>query len=282
MAEDTKRTKSLRKGSLRKGNGKTAELTQKYNVATGERYARRIKALIRKYYTNVSEAAIDAYVRNGNFAELTSEELLNRAGWSLDAMNQEIQQVASSFVISIGQQIDGSIRTGFTKVGRVVPPLRPTSQVMQNLITAQVGRIVELMDYQYARVNNVIQTAMVERKTLSKVKEELKESRIFSTSKLPKLYNGDVDKRIRWVASNQLTYATSMMWKERSEELGLFNHIWKHPPATRYKTKPRPDHVKAHGTIYDIRKGCKISGEYIQTGQLINCKCYSVVYLGEE
>ena len=46
-----------------------------------------------------------------------------------------------------------------------------------------------------------------------------------------------------------------------------------HVPVT--VDAPRPDHVAANGKRYKIAEGCLISGEHIQPGEDINCRCTS-------
>lgn len=255
-------------------------LELEYQQSIGRRYAKEIIKIVKKHYRHLSEEAITAFELTGDFAELTADEILNRNKFLMQELNEEIDYTAESFVYGISGKIDSNFRNGYKKIRKPIPEIlintyKRTNDAQKNMINLQVKRIVELLDYQYDKIDNVIQTAIIQKKALPEVKKELRETGIFGTRPLPKIYGGDIEKRIRWVAHNQLTYATSMLWKDRSEELGHYLHIWRHPPDSRYKTKPRPDHKKADGTQFDIRKGCLISGEYIQPSEKINCECYS-------
>lgn len=77
-------------------------------------------------------------------------------------------------------------------------------------------------------------------------------------------------KRAALIARDQSNKANAVVNRTRCLELGITEAKWMHSSAGK---KPRPSHVKAHGTIYNIEKGCKIDGEYIQAGELINCRC---------
>lgn len=76
--------------------------------------------------------------------------------------------------------------------------------------------------------------------------------------------------RASLIARDQSNKANSVVNRTRSLELGITQAKWLHSHAGR---NPRHDHVKANGTIYNIEEGCKISGEYIQPGWMINCRC---------
>jgi SPP1 gp7 family putative phage head morphogenesis protein len=78
--------------------------------------------------------------------------------------------------------------------------------------------------------------------------------------------------RAELIARDQSNKANAVVNRARQMELGITEAIWMHSHAGK---TPRPDHVKADGTRYKIAEGCKISGEYIQPGEEINCRCTS-------
>ena len=78
--------------------------------------------------------------------------------------------------------------------------------------------------------------------------------------------------RAAFIARDQASKADSIVQNVRRQELGITEAIWMH---SRGGHEPRPSHVRANGTRYEIAKGCLIDGEYIQPGQLINCRCLS-------
>lgn len=77
-------------------------------------------------------------------------------------------------------------------------------------------------------------------------------------------------RRAKLISGDQISKATGNCVRLRQMELGIKRAKWLHSGGGK---KPRPDHVKANGKIYEVEKGCKISGEYIIPGQLINCRC---------
>lgn len=78
--------------------------------------------------------------------------------------------------------------------------------------------------------------------------------------------------RAELIARDQSNKANAVVNRARQMELGITEAIWMHSHAGK---TPRPDHVAANGKRYKIAEGCLISGEYIQPGEKINCRCTS-------
>jgi uncharacterized protein with gpF-like domain len=74
------------------------------------------------------------------------------------------------------------------------------------------------------------------------------------------------------IARDQSNKANGVVIRARRLELGISEAIWMHSHAGKV---PRPDHVAANGRRFKVAEGCLISGEYIQPGELINCRCTS-------
>lgn len=83
--------------------------------------------------------------------------------------------------------------------------------------------------------------------------------------------DGVEDRRAKNIAKDQVAKINQAFEDARAAELGIKEAIWLHSSASKV---PRKDHVKAHGTRYEIAKGCLISGEYIHPAiSKINCHC---------
>lgn len=91
------------------------------------------------------------------------------------------------------------------------------------------------------------------------------------TDELEKRY-GITRKRAAFIAIDQNNRATSNIEKARQEELGITQAKWVHSRGAKH---PRPSHVAANGTIYNVKEGCFIDGEFIWPKQLIGCGCLS-------
>jgi hypothetical protein len=238
-----------------------------YNTATAKQYEIEIRKIIREYYKNVSKVAIDDFIRTGDFAQLTAEQLLAQSGFFFREIQPQIENVATNFVIKLEMKSNANFRKAYQEQKKAIPnQLKQVeiNQTTQNLISQQVNKIKDLTNYQYQKINEVTQQAVVQKMTMSEYKELLRES---------KLYN---EKRIHTIANNQLRFATTVINNEKAKDLDITHATWRHPKNFAiYKTHPRHDHVEADGTVYKISKGCMISGEYIQPGQLPNCLCYA-------
>lgn len=82
----------------------------------------------------------------------------------------------------------------------------------------------------------------------------------------------EASRRAVLIARDQSNKANAIVNRARSLELGITEAIWMHSGGGK---EPRPDHVAANGKRYNIAEGCLISGEYIQPGEEINCRCTS-------
>jgi len=76
--------------------------------------------------------------------------------------------------------------------------------------------------------------------------------------------------RAKLIAIDQTLKLNSEVSRARMLENGITQAKWMHSSGGK---EPRPDHVAANGKVFDLEQGCLISGEYIQPGFLINCKC---------
>jgi uncharacterized protein with gpF-like domain len=79
-------------------------------------------------------------------------------------------------------------------------------------------------------------------------------------------------RRAAFIARDQANKLNSACTNARRTQYGITEAIWQHSHGGK---EPRPDHVAAHGTRFEIAKGCLISAEYIQPGEKINCRCTS-------
>lgn len=77
-------------------------------------------------------------------------------------------------------------------------------------------------------------------------------------------------RRAATISRDQINKANAVITRVRQQSLGMTQARWRHSGAGQH---PRPSHVKANGTVYNIAEGCKIDGEFIWPGQLINCRC---------
>lgn len=85
---------------------------------------------------------------------------------------------------------------------------------------------------------------------------------------------GVTKRRAQTISRDQNSKANSSLNRVRQLELGVEKAIWHHSHAGK---KPRKSHLANNGQEYDVRKGWfdPDEREWIQPGQLINCRCTS-------
>ena len=87
---------------------------------------------------------------------------------------------------------------------------------------------------------------------------------------------GVTRRRAAFIARDQNRKAFAVIERARYLELGVEQAIWRHSAGGK---TPRPSHVKAgrEGVIYDVAKGWFDPDvkEFIQPGQLPNCRCFA-------
>lgn len=135
-------------------------------------------------------------------------------------------------------------------------------QVNQSLIQEQINLITNIPQEFEKKLSDAVFTSISRGRDFKYLETELQNI-------------ADITKnRAKFIAHNQINYATSMINKTRQQELGFTKSKWKHSHASKV---PRQSHLKANNTIYNTDEGCKIDGEYIYPAELIGCNCYSVV-----
>lgn len=81
---------------------------------------------------------------------------------------------------------------------------------------------------------------------------------------------GITQRRAALIARDQNNKATSTLQAARQKSIGITEGIWKHSHAGRV---PRPSHLKADGTKFDLSKGLYLDGKWVMPGEEINCRC---------
>lgn len=81
-------------------------------------------------------------------------------------------------------------------------------------------------------------------------------------------------RRAALISRDQTAKARGVFEAARRSELGIKRAVWMHSHAGR---EPRPSHVAMNGKEFDVAKGMwdKDEGEFVQPGELINCRCVS-------
>ncbi len=79
-------------------------------------------------------------------------------------------------------------------------------------------------------------------------------------------------RRAELIARDQGAKAHAAIERAKRQELGIKRAIWLHSHASK---TPRSSHLHANGKEFDVNKGMYLDGQWVQPGELINCRCGS-------
>ena len=242
------------------------------NAGLALKYRRQMSALIDEMATSVEYWLTAAYraapPRVAALAEdaspaqeilKTFQELVKR--W-LNRFDEAASTVAESYLRNAFKGSDAAMRMALKDIGWTVkftttPAIRDAFHAS---LAENVGLIRSIPARYLEQVEGIVTRSYSVGRDLATMVKELK-------SLYPKAQN-----RAVLIARDQSNKANAVVTRTRQLELGLTEAIWLHSHGGK---EPRPDHAKANGRRYKIAEGCLISGEYIQPGVLINCRCTS-------
>lgn len=170
--------------------------------------------------------------------------------------------IADAYVRRMFKHTDSSFRSALKDAGWAVEfkMTRPMQEALQASITENISLIKSIPVQYLAHLEGVVMRAYSSGRDLGAMVKEIEG--MYPVTK----------RRAALIARDQSNKANAIVNKARQLELGITEAIWLHSHAGK---TPRPDHVAANGKKYKVAEGCLISGEYIQPGELINCRCVS-------
>jgi len=171
-------------------------------------------------------------------------------------------RLAEAYITHMYKHADSAFRLALKEAGWAVD-FRMT-KAMRDALSAQiaenVGLIKSIPEQYLSKVEGIVLRHYSFGRDLEGMVKELR------------LLYPAASHRAELIARDQSNKANAVVNRTRQLELGLTEAIWMHSSAGK---EPRPDHIAANGKKYKIAEGCLISGEYIQPGELINCRCTS-------
>lgn len=178
---------------------------------------------------------------------------------NIDAMAPKL---AAYFGTKVKDRVDGNLRqilldSGFAVNFKLTPEAK---NAYEAVIGENVGLIKSIASEHLADVEGIIMRSVALGGDLGTATKAIQEK------------YGVTRNRAALIAKDQNNKATAVLSRQRYMELGIETAKWRHSGGGR---KPRPSHVAADGKLYNVARGCLIDGEYIQPGQLINCRCVS-------
>ncbi len=203
-------------------------------------------------------------------AKKPSIDLLRRAldkwgGLWVQRLESLSDKLAAEFANKNRTVTDAGIRASFAKAGLTIK-FRPTARMLdaQRAVIAENVHLIKSIPTQFlARVQSDVW------RTVSSTGGDLKTL----TDKLQASY-GVTHNRAALIANDQNNKAKAVYEAARRTEVGIKRAVWMHSAGG---VEPRPSHVALSGTTFEIAKGAwdKDEGEWIQPGELINCRCVS-------
>lgn len=171
-------------------------------------------------------------------------------------------KIAESYLQGMFKASDSAMRQSLKDAGWSVEfTMTPAVRDAFNASLAEnVGLIRSIPEKYLQQVEGTVMRAYASGRDLETMVKELRQ--IYQVTQ----------RRAELIARDQSNKANAVVNRTRQLELGITQAMWMHSHAGK---TPRPDHVAANGKIYNIAEGCKISGEYIQPGEEINCRCTS-------
>ena len=171
-------------------------------------------------------------------------------------------KIAEAYLQGMFKTTDSAMRQALKEAGWTVEfKMTPTIRDAFNAsLEENVGLIRSIPEKYLQQVEGVVMRSYSAGRDLATMVKDLKQ-----------LYPG-ASHRAELIARDQSNKANAVVNRARQMELGITEAIWMHSHAGK---TPRPDHVAANGKRYKIAEGCKISGEFIQPGEEINCRCTS-------
>jgi SPP1 gp7 family putative phage head morphogenesis protein len=171
-------------------------------------------------------------------------------------------KIAEAYLQGMFKTSDSAMRQALKEAGwtvefKMTPAIRDAFNAS---LEENVGLIRSIPEKYLQQVEGVVMRSYSAGRDLATMVKDLKQ-----------LYPG-ASHRAELIARDQSNKANAVVNRARQMELGITEAVWMHSHAGK---NPRLDHVAANGKRYKIAEGCKISGEFIQPGTEINCRCTS-------
>lgn len=218
---------------------------------------RWIEAKYKAAPPRVAELAEDATP-----SEMMRKLLKDLAKRWISRFEESAPKIAEKYVRQMFKRTDSAFMMALKDAGWMVQ-FKTTPSIndaLQASIAENVGLIKSIPEQYLNKVDGIVMRSYTAGRDLETMTREIRS--LYPVTK----------RRAALIARDQSNKANATCNRTRQLELGIEEAIWMHSHAGK---EPRPDHVAANGKRYKIAEGCLISGEYIQPGYKINCRCTS-------
>ena len=239
------------------------------NLGIERWYKRELMKIINEMRSDVNALIMDDYKQQSSMVAMDgfSDWLGHAMDYLMDRWNSNLNnlsdRVANLFVSKTVHNYDKQLKKHLRKAGFTVKlKLTPfAEEALQASIGENVGLIKSIGVQYLGKVEQSVWASVKGGFDLGTLAKELQHSYHITKN------------RAELIARDQGAKASAVIEQARRKELGITKAVWYHSSAGKTYRK---SHVKAHGTVFDIDKGCYIDSEWILPAQKINCKCYSV------
>lgn len=242
------------------------------NVGTEAIYRRKILDLVdgmnaealrlikRTYQMNEPVMAADAN-SPANAFQVAMNDIARRWQAQFDVA---APMLAEYFATAVHLRTDAALKAalragGFSVEFRMTPGVR---DILGATIEANVGLIRSIPQQYLTQVQGMVMRSVQTGRDAGQLYSDIREQ------------FGVTRRRAALIARDQNNKATSAIQEARRKEAGLTQAVWMHSGGGKH---PRPKHVKANGSIYEVGVGLPIGdkGQWVLPGEEINCRCVS-------
>ena len=233
-------------------------------------YHKRLMSLIAEMQTSLTHWLEQAYKRvepdlaMDRDPAVEMREIMNKLArrWR-KRFDDLAEDLAKRFVARSAAHTDLSLSAKLKRAGFTVKfrPTEPVKTILRASVAENVTLIKSIGEQHLTQVQSAVMRSVMTGRDLGTLATELKQR------------YGVTSRRAAFIARDQNNKASAAILRTRQTELGITEAIWKHSSAGKH---PRPEHVKANGKKYDVKRGMLLEGVWTWPGVEPNCRCYSV------
>jgi SPP1 gp7 family putative phage head morphogenesis protein len=178
------------------------------------------------------------------------------------------EKMAREFATASKTYTDNAMRASFKAAGLTIQ-WRPTKRMLEGyaaVVYENVQLIKSIPTKFLTDVQSDVWLSVTKGADMAALTEKIKQS------------YGVTWRRAALISRDQTAKAKGVFEAARRDDLGIKKAKWLHSAAGR---EPRPTHVAMNGKLFDVTKGMydKDEGEWVQPGELINCRCTSAAVI---
>lgn len=233
-------------------------------------YSRALVSLVQQIKSDVDAELVKEFKRQAKQEKMAMDGITDWVAHVIDYLISRWQkklddlapQLAAHFVNRTVSNYDTLMKTHLRRAGFTVRFQVTDFQkdALQAVIENNIGLIKSIGSQYLERVQGQVWKCVTDGYDLSTLSKDL--SKTYDITK----------RRAEFIARDQGAKAHAAIEKAKRLELGIKKAIWMHSHAGK---TPRPSHMAANGKEFDVSKGMYLDGEWVQPGELINCRCCS-------